>query len=171
MNDPSSNPEPPEDPRVRFAAERTLLAWMRTGLALMGFGFVVARFGLFLREIAMAGNVAAHQHSIGWSLWISQSALPIATAQEGVLQAFHILNQFDIPKGSARGVEGGKEVADYTLWTGASDLMNLRYYFRTFENSRIRMIDLKQVNFNAKELKTIPMAGKEVIEDLSNQAK
>jgi putative membrane protein len=26
----------PEDPRVRFAAERTLLAWMRTGLALMG---------------------------------------------------------------------------------------------------------------------------------------
>ena len=40
-----------EDPRVRFAIERTLLAWIRTGLALMGFGFVVARFGLFLREI------------------------------------------------------------------------------------------------------------------------
>ena len=30
-----------------LAAERTLLAWIRTGLALMGFGFVVARFGLF----------------------------------------------------------------------------------------------------------------------------
>lgn len=38
-------PNPPEDPRVRFAAERTLLAWVRTGLGLMGFGFVVARFG------------------------------------------------------------------------------------------------------------------------------
>jgi putative membrane protein len=60
----------PEDPRVRFAAERTVLAWMRTGLALMGFGFVVARFGLFLREIATAGNVAVHQRSTGWSLWI-----------------------------------------------------------------------------------------------------
>jgi inner membrane protein YidH len=37
------------DPRVFFAAERTLLAWLRTGLAVMGLGFVVARFGLFLR--------------------------------------------------------------------------------------------------------------------------
>ena len=41
------------DPRVFFAAERTLLAWMRTGLTIMGFGFVVARFGLFLRLIAV----------------------------------------------------------------------------------------------------------------------
>jgi putative membrane protein len=37
------------DPRVFFAAERTLLAWVRTGLGLVGMGFVVARFGLFLR--------------------------------------------------------------------------------------------------------------------------
>jgi uncharacterized membrane protein YidH (DUF202 family) len=33
-----------------LAAERTLLAWIRTGLALMGSGFVVARFGLFLQQ-------------------------------------------------------------------------------------------------------------------------
>ncbi len=37
------------DPRVYFAAERTLLAWIRTGMTIMAFGFVVARFGLFLR--------------------------------------------------------------------------------------------------------------------------
>ena len=40
------------DPRVYFAAERTVLAWTRTGLTIMGFGFVVARFGLFLRLLA-----------------------------------------------------------------------------------------------------------------------
>lgn len=34
------------DPRVYFAAERTLLAWVRTGIAVMAFGFVIARFGL-----------------------------------------------------------------------------------------------------------------------------
>src|SRR5271154_4403336 len=40
------------DPRFFFAAERTLLAWIRTGLTIMGFGFVVARFGLFLSLLA-----------------------------------------------------------------------------------------------------------------------
>lgn len=41
------------DPRVFFAAERTLLAWVRTGLTIMAFGFVVARFGLFLHLLAV----------------------------------------------------------------------------------------------------------------------
>jgi putative membrane protein len=36
------------DLRVYFAAERTLLAWVRTGIGVMAFGFVVAPFGLFL---------------------------------------------------------------------------------------------------------------------------
>ena len=38
--------------RDHAANERTLLTWIRTGIALMAFGFAIARFGLFLREIA-----------------------------------------------------------------------------------------------------------------------
>ncbi len=38
------------DSKLRLGLETTLLAWVRTGLALMGFGFVLARFGLFLQE-------------------------------------------------------------------------------------------------------------------------
>ncbi len=46
-----------EDPRVYFAAERTLLAWVRTGLTVIGLGFVVARFGLFLRLLRGSAEV------------------------------------------------------------------------------------------------------------------
>lgn len=97
----------------------------------------------------------------------SQSALPAATADDGVLQAFHLLNQFDIPKGAVRGTEGGQVVSEYTLWTSAADLKNRRYYFRTFSNSRIRMVDLTQLNFDAPEIRTISMQGAEQIEDLT----
>jgi putative membrane protein len=55
------------DLRVYFAAERTILAWVRTGLAMMGFGFVVARFGLFLRELAVVRGMSPHQGRL--SLW------------------------------------------------------------------------------------------------------
>jgi len=43
------------DPRVFFAAERTLLAWLRSGLTVIALGFVVARFGLFLSVIVASG--------------------------------------------------------------------------------------------------------------------
>lgn len=51
-----------DDPRTYFAAERTFLAWIRTGLGLMGVGFALARFGLFLREF-QANQHSALQHS------------------------------------------------------------------------------------------------------------
>ncbi len=101
----------------------------------------------------------------------SKTALPVEKGKDGVLQAFHILNQFDIPKGAARGIEHGKEVADYTQWTSAADLKNLRYYFRTYDNSRIRMIDLKAADFDAKEIRTILMKGEEQIEDVTGKAR
>ncbi|HET9240617.1 MAG TPA: DUF202 domain-containing protein [Oligoflexus sp.] len=57
------------DPRVQYAAERTLLAWIRTGLAMMGFGFVVARFHVLLKELIEIRNLAGIT-STGASLWI-----------------------------------------------------------------------------------------------------
>lgn len=37
--------------REHQANERTFLAWLRTSIALIGFGFAIARFGLFMRQL------------------------------------------------------------------------------------------------------------------------
>jgi putative membrane protein len=55
------------DPRVPWAAERTMLAWVRTGAALMGFGFVIARFGFLLHELA--SPEVSRIHRGGASQW------------------------------------------------------------------------------------------------------
>ncbi len=41
-----------------LANERTLLAYMRTALAFVAFGFVVARFSLFARELTVVTHLA-----------------------------------------------------------------------------------------------------------------
>src|SRR5215831_4053566 len=66
--DASINERPQGDLRDYLAAERTFLAWIRTGLALMGFGFVVARFGLFLQQLQILQPTPAASRS-GLSLW------------------------------------------------------------------------------------------------------
>lgn len=70
------------DPRVYFAAERTLLAWVRTGITVIVLGFVVARFGLFL---ALVSPASAPQGSVGrgaviGTLLVSMGALFTAVA-------------------------------------------------------------------------------------------
>jgi putative membrane protein len=68
------NAQSPTGPSDYLAAERTFLAWIRTGLALMGFGFVVARFGLFLRVLAIGQpNVAIR--GIGISPWFGTTLI------------------------------------------------------------------------------------------------
>jgi len=91
------------DPRVYFAAERTLLAWIRTGLALMGFGFVVARFGLFLREMAFARGEALPTG--GGSLWAGTALVLI-----GVL--VNIYGAISHARFSRRFQRGDAEVHD-----------------------------------------------------------
>jgi putative membrane protein len=69
MTDRSLPPLPERETlRLHQANERTLLAWIRTALGLMGFGFVVARFGLFLRELAMSHGETTSRAP--YSLWL-----------------------------------------------------------------------------------------------------
>lgn len=91
------------DPRVFFAAERTLLAWNRTSLTLMGFGFVVERFALFMRMLMQQDPQHAGLHH-GSSFWIGISfiLLGVVTAILAILQYRRMLLTFksvEIPQG------------------------------------------------------------------------
>ena len=92
------------DPRVLFAAERTLLAWNRTVLSLMAFGFVIERFGLFVRFVAQAPGAAgvAPQDRASFWLGIGFIALGVAASVVSVAQyrvALASLRPSEIPVG------------------------------------------------------------------------
>jgi len=75
------------DPRVFFAAERTLLAWVRTGLGVMALGFVVERFGLFLAILGMQAGPRANAVSSTIASTIIGVALALAGALVIALEA------------------------------------------------------------------------------------
>jgi putative membrane protein len=73
------------DPRVLFPAERTLLAWQRSAIALMGFGFVVERFGLFLQMVAhqpLSGSQRGFSLGIGVFLLLLGAAVALISARQ-----------------------------------------------------------------------------------------
>jgi inner membrane protein YidH len=95
------------DPRVFFAAERTLLAWLRTGLTVMGLGFVVARFGLFLRLLALQPQAIPGQEHSGVSailgvLFVVAGAIAILVATVQHRHFLTTLSRSDLPRSYSR---------------------------------------------------------------------
>jgi putative membrane protein len=89
------------DPRVLFAAERTLLSWSRTSISLLGFGFVVDRFGLFL-QISGRSDIEVYQRHVSFYLGASFIILASAIAIYSVMQHRRILKTItpsEIPGG------------------------------------------------------------------------
>ncbi len=82
------------DPRVLFAAERTLLAWQRSAIALMGFGFVVERFGLFLQMVAHLPE-SGSQRSVSLSLGVLLLLLGAAVALISARQFRQVVKNLD----------------------------------------------------------------------------
>jgi putative membrane protein len=96
------------DPRVLFAAERTLLAWNRTSVSLMAFGFVVERFGLFLNVLGKKGIIVM-EREISFYVGLTFIILSILLSLFSILQHKNViasLQPAEIPKG-------------YSLWGAA----------------------------------------------------
>jgi len=95
----------------------------------------------------------------------SQSVIGLKTENEARDCAFHILNLFDIPLGIVRQKESSSNITqyEYTEWTSVSDLKNKRYYFCTYGNRNLRMIDLMKLNLDSKEPVIFEMQSKEKI--------
>ncbi len=96
------------DPRVLFAAERTLLAWNRTSVSLMAFGFVVERFGLFLNVLGKKGIIVM-EREISFYVGLTFIMLSILLSLFSILQHKNViasLQPAEIPKG-------------YSLWGAA----------------------------------------------------
>lgn len=88
-----------QDPRTYFAAERTFLAWIRTGLGLMGVGFAVARFGLFLREMrATQLHIVLHNSGISVYSGVALVALGVAVNVSAVTH--HIRTVQELRRGT-----------------------------------------------------------------------
>lgn len=105
----------------------------------------------------LPGDFTAPSRFVRASIF-SQAATPNAKAEDAVISAFHILNQFDIPKGSVINASVGGAQPEITEWTSANDLKNLRWYFRTLQDQSIRMVDLKEAIAAAKgDIVMIPM--------------
>jgi choloylglycine hydrolase len=99
----------------------------------------------------------------------SATAVPAATAPEGILQGFHILNNFDIPVGAAREKADGKTYSDMTMFTAMRDPQSLRFYFKTYDDQNIRMVDLKTFDLDAKEVKRLSTKAEQPIVDMSGK--
>lgn len=63
--------------RLHQANERTMLAWIRTGIALMAFGFAIARFGVFLRQVSSVGSLPLPVHHGVGSTWVGAALVAL----------------------------------------------------------------------------------------------
>lgn len=93
----------------------------------------------------------------------TQTARKTPDGDETVYEVFRIMDNFNLPLGSAEGPEADPEqlkgMRSSTIWTTAADTKNLKFYYHTQHNRKVRMVELKKIDFSSNEegLKHFPL--------------
>lgn len=80
-----------------LANERTLLAWVRTGIGIMAFGFVVVKFSLFIRQVALVvgKSIAIPQYGYSAPIGIALVAVGALCLLFSLVRYHRIARQID----------------------------------------------------------------------------
>lgn len=120
-------------------------------------GVTLHAFGAGSGLLGIPGDMTPPSRFIRAAFFQTNAPL-LASNEETVFQAFHILNNFDIPIGvQFSNKEEIPPMASATQFTIASDLSNRRIYYRTVYNSDLRCIDLKAIRFDKVKFKAEPL--------------
>ena len=120
-------------------------------------------FGAGTGALGLPGDITPPSRFIRAFFYVNTIG-EVENTKLAVNKAFHILNNFDIPieiefpkeyKGNIP-----KDVISATQWTAVSDLSNREFYYKTMDNSQIRKIDLKKIDFSSVKYQAFPMDNK-----------
>lgn len=126
----------------------------------------LASFGQGSGLLGLPGDFTPPSRFVRAAIFSSTATL-VETGNELVHQTFHILNQFDIPKGIVLQKEKKQITSDYTLFTSVKDPNTLRYYFKSYDDPSLKFIALKDFDLNAKKIKSMAAIGKEIPVNIS----
>ena len=120
-------------------------------------GVSLAPFGAGSGMLGLPGDVTPVSRFVR-AVAFTQTLIPPKNSESGVNEAARILNNFDISRGLVREGESPENYhLNFTQWTTIGDIKNRRYYWWTEHNRRMRMVDLKELDFEGNKVRTIPL--------------
>ena len=115
------------------------------------YGQTVAPISTGAGFLGMPGDSTSPSRFIR-ALAYSSTIVPAKNATQNVSLAEHVLHNFDIPRGSVRSVAGKGAFMELTQWSTISDLSNRRFYFSTYDHQALRVLNLKGINFDRRDV-------------------
>lgn len=133
-------------------------------------GLVLTAFGQGSGLFGLPGDFSPPSRFVRAALF-STTATPANTSYESVLQGFHILNNFDIPIGVAREKSGDSFSSDYTQFTCMRDPATLKYYFKSYDDQAISMVDFSKFKLDEENVMRWKASSTQSIIDVTTKLK